>query len=144
MTIYPKNGVEKLLFGMKQTDVTGLYDQPDKTFKDDENNIIYVYNALKLRLTFYADEDFRLGYMITSHPDADLLGIKVIGLSANEVIKQLPSKQFAEWEKEDFDLAENHFNEANWMILQTEFGVVNKVELGAIINDADEFVWKFK
>jgi hypothetical protein len=50
---------------------------------------------------------------------------------------------FKSWEIEDFDSTENHFNESNWLILQSEFGLVVKVEIGAIINDKDEFDWKF-
>jgi hypothetical protein len=45
---------------------------------------------------------------------------------------------------EDFDSFENHFNESNWLILQTEFDDVIRVEIGAIIKDNDEFDWKFK
>ena len=52
-------------------------------------------------------------------------------------------KGLKSWEVEEFDIAENHFNEENWLILQSEFGEVAKIELGAIINDDDEFVWKF-
>jgi hypothetical protein len=29
-------------------------------------------------------------------------------------------------------------------MLQAEFGTIVKIELGAIINDRDEFDWKFK
>jgi hypothetical protein len=47
-------------------------------------------------------------------------------------------------EKEDFDSTENHFNESNWLTLQSEFDVVIRIELGAIIKDNDEFDWKFK
>ncbi len=51
---------------------------------------------------------------------------------------------FKNWEQEDFDSLENHFNESNWLILQTEFNEIVGAEIGAIINDNDEFEWKFK
>ena len=44
----------------------------------------------------------------------------------------------------DFDATVNHFNESNWLILQSEFETVIRVEIGAIINDNDQFDWKFK
>ena len=48
-------------------------------------------------------------------------------------------------EVERFDATENHFNESNWLILQSEFGTVIRVEIGALIDDVkDEFQWKFK
>lgn len=141
MIINPKNGIDKLLFGMKQKHVEEIYGQPDKQFKDDDRNVIYLYNNEKLRLTFYEDEAFRLGYIITSNPDATLLDKKVIGRNVEEVKAELP---FKSWELEDFDSTVNHFNESNWLILQSEFGAVIRVEVGAIIKDNDEVDWKFK
>lgn len=141
MKINPKNGIDTLLFGMKQKDVETLYGNPNKQFKDEDGNIIYLYNAKKLRLTFYEDEAFRLGYMIISNSEATLLDKKVIGRDVEEVINELP---FKSWEQEDFDSTENHFNESNWIILQSEFGQIIRLEMGAIINDKDEFDWKFK
>ena len=144
MKIIPKNGVDQLLFGMKQADVTAIYGKPDKQFSDEEDNIIYVYNDKKLRLTFYEDEDFRLGYIITSNPESTLFDHHLIGKNFGEIQKELLSKGFKSWEKEDFDLAENQFNEDHWIILQSEFDTIVKIEIGAIINDKDEFDWKFK
>ena len=141
MIINPKSGIDALLFGMKQKEVEALYGKPNKQFNDEDGNVIYLYNTIKLRLTFYEDEAFRLGYMITSNSEALLLGKKSIGTKVEELKSELP---FKSWEIEDFDSTENHFNESNWLILQSEFGLVVKVEIGAIINDKDEFDWKFK
>jgi hypothetical protein len=141
MKINPKNGIDKLLFGMKQKDVEALYGKPNKQFNDEDGNIIYLYNTEKLRLTFYEDENFRLGYLISSNPDLILLDKNVMGRNVEEVKNELP---FKTWEKEDFDSTENHFNESNWLILQSEFERIVRVEIGAIINDNDEFDWKFK
>lgn len=141
MKLNPKNGIDQLLFGMKQKDVVNLYGNPNKKFEDDDNNIIFLYNDAKLRLTFYQDEDFRLGYIISSNIEITVLDKKVIGKNIEEVKNELP---FKTWEQEDFDSTENHFNESNWLILQSEFGKIIRVEIGAIINDNDEFDWKFK
>lgn len=141
MKLNPKNGIENLLFGMKEQDVIKLYGLPDKKFKDDDGNTIFLYNQHKLRLTFYEDEDFRLGYLITSNENALLFDKKVIGCDVKSLLADLP---FKSWEKEDFDSTENHFNESNWLTLQSEYDVVIRVELGAIIKDNDEFDWKFK
>ncbi|MEI7510095.1 MAG: hypothetical protein WCJ62_11605 [Flavobacterium sp.] len=141
MKLTPKNGIDQLLFGMKQKDVIAIYGSPDKHFEDDDNNIIFLYNKSKLRLTFYQDEDYRLGYIITSNPEVTLLDKAVIGRDITELKQELP---FKIWEQEDFDSTENHFNESNWLILQSEFDAVIRLEIGAIINDKDEFDWKFK
>ena len=141
MKVNPKNGIDQLLFGMQQKDVIALYGSPDKEFEDEEQNIIFLYNSLQLRLTFYQDEAMKLGYMITSNPEVTLLDKQVIGLDVEAIKKELP---FKSWEEEDFDSTENHFNESNWLVLQSEFGKIIRVEIGAIINDNDEFEWKFK
>ena len=140
MVINLKNGIDKLLFGMKQKDVEALYGKPDKQYKDEDGNVICLYNQQKWSLTFYEDEDFRLGYIICSYPEVTILNQQVIGKNIEEVKSDLP---FKSWTKEDFDTTENHFNESNWLILQSEFNDVIRVELGAIINDNDEFDWKF-
>ena len=141
MKINPKNGVDQLLFGMMQNHVQAIYGKPNKQFKDDDGNEIYLYYEEKLRLTFYEDEAFRLGYIITSNKEATLLDKKIIGENLETIKSELP---FKSWEQEDFDSTENHFNESNWLILQAEFGVIIRVEIGVIIKDNDEFDWKFK
>ncbi len=141
MKINPKNGIDRLLFGMKENDVVALYGTPDKQFEDDDANRIFLYYKEQLRLTFYEDEGFRLGYLITSNPDSVVLEKKVIGRNVEEVKKELP---FKTWEVEEFDSTENHFNESNWLIFQSEYGIVIRVEIGAIISDDDEVEWKFK
>ena len=141
MIINLKNGIDQLLFGMKQKDVEALYGKPSKQFNDDDGNIIYLYNDQKLRLTFYEDEDYRLGYIITSNTEATVLNQKVIGKNIEQIKADLP---FTTWEVEEFDSTENHFNESNWLILQAEFNTIIRAEVGAIIKDNDEFDWKFK
>jgi len=141
MKINLKNGVDKLLFGMKQKNVEAFYGKADKEYKDEDGNTICLYNAQKWSLTFYEDEDFRLGYIICSNVDATILDKKIIGRNVADIKSELP---FKSWTKEDYDTTENHFNESNWLILQSEYNAVIRVEIGAIINDNDEFDWKFK
>ena len=144
MEIKPKFGFDKLLFGMKKEDVAAIYGAADKEYKDEDGNLVQLYNAIKTRLTFYEEEDFRLGYLIVSKEDATVAGIPVIRKTAQSVQDELKAKGFSKWTPETFDSYENFFNEANWTILQSEFGEVIKIELGAIINEKeDEFEWKF-
>jgi len=144
MELKPKFGLDQLLFGMKQKDVESLYGKADSVFKDEDDNQILLYNALKARLTFYQEEDFKLGYIIISNPEIRLSNQKVIGQDLIEVKSILEKKGFNLFEEEVFDSVTNYFNEENWIILQAEFGQVIKVELGAIIKNQDEFDWKFK
>jgi hypothetical protein len=144
MKINLKNGIDKLLFGMKQNDVIALYGKPNRNYKDEDDNQIFAYNSLKMRLTFYQEEGLKLGYIVASSPELELLGNTIIGKKIAEIKKELSLNGITKFTQEDFDTFENYFNEDNWFILQTEFDEVVKFEIGAIINNKDEFDWKFK
>ena len=143
MKINLKSGIDKLIFGMKQNDVIAIYGKPDRNYKDEDDNVIFSYNALKIRLTFYQEEDLKLGYLVASSADLELFENQIIGRKIKEVKKDLSRKGIAKFTQEEFDTFENYFNEDNWIILQTEFDEVVKFEIGAIINEKDEFDWKF-
>lgn len=143
MKINLKSGIDKLLFGMKQTDVIAIYGKPNKEYKDEDDNLILAYNTLKMRMTFYKEEEFRLGYIVASSPNLEIYGNTIIGKNINDVKAALTQKGIAKFTQEAFDTYENYFNEDHWIILQTEFDEVVKFEIGAIINDKDEFDWKF-
>jgi hypothetical protein len=144
MKINAKIGIDKLIFGMKQNDVIAIYGKPNRNYKDEDDNVIFAYNALKIRLTFYKEEEMKLGYLVASSPDLELFGNKIINRKITDVKKDLALKGIVKYTQEEFDTFENYFNEENWFILQTEFEEVVKFEIGAIINAKDEFDWKFK
>jgi hypothetical protein len=68
MKINLKNGIDQLIFRMKQ----GCYCytvKPDRNYKDEDDNVILLITHSKIRLTFYKEEDFKLGYMVASNPN---------------------------------------------------------------------------
>ena len=85
MEIKLKYGIDNLLFGMKEQDVTKILGKPDSSYKDEDENVVFVYNSRKLRLTFYKEEDYRLGYMTTSNPIVKLFNTTLIGKNWSEV-----------------------------------------------------------
>ncbi len=143
MKIISKYGIDKLLFGMKQPDVIAVYGNPDKKYKDEDENEIFLYNTLKFRLTFYEEANFKLGYIICGSEKLTIFDQPIIGLKISEAKKNLAEKGITKWSNDPFDTYENYLNEDNWITLQSEFGEIVKVELGAMINDKDEFDWKF-
>lgn len=143
MNINPKNGVGELLFGMRQQHVVAVFGKPDKQFTDEDRNIIYLYNEHKVRLTFYEDEEFRLGYIVISDPQSTLYDKKVIGRKPKEIQEELPQKEFKTWEVAEEDGVVSYFNEDNWLMLIAEYDEIIKVEIGAIFNKNDEFDWRF-
>jgi hypothetical protein len=72
-----KNGIDQLIFGMKQK-MLPLYGKPDRNYKDEDDNVIFAITHLKIRLTFYKEEEFKLGYMVASNPKLELFGNKVV------------------------------------------------------------------
>jgi hypothetical protein len=144
MKINPKTGIDQLVFGMKQKDVVSVYGNPDKEYKDDDGNIIFLYNNKKIRLTFYEDENFKLGYILSSNPELELFSEKIIGRKIKDIEQILINKGIKSLEIENFDTVDNYFNESNWIIFQVEYNEIIRFELGATINDKDEFDWKYK
>ncbi|AXG75084.1 hypothetical protein DVK85_12935 [Flavobacterium arcticum] len=144
MKINLKRGIAELEFGMLPKNVEALYGKPDKKYKDDDKNIIYLYNDKKLRLTFYEDELFRLGYIIASHPELEIFSMPCIGQEWETIQPKLKENKIKGFENEVFDSLDNYFNEDNWIIFVVEFGEVVRVELGAVISNQDEFEWYFK
>lgn len=143
MKVNLKSGIDQLVFGMKQKDVSAVFGKPDKNYIDEDDNVIFVYNKHKMRLTFYQEEELKLGYVVASGTNLELFGFALIGRNISDVKKDLATKQITKFTQEEFDTFENYFNEENWFILQTEFNEVVKFEIGAIINGKDEFDWKF-
>ena len=45
MEIKLKYGIDNLLFGMKEQDVTKILGKPDTQYKDEEENVVFMYNA---------------------------------------------------------------------------------------------------
>lgn len=144
MEIKPQYGFDQLLFGMKKQDVERLYGKPDLIFDDEDDNTIVLYNSLKCRLTFYADEDFKLGYIIVSNPEATLWGQKILGSPFSDWKFIFDKKGLQKFEIERLDSVIHYFNEDNWLLIQEEFAQICKVEIGAIVKDIDTFDWKFK
>ncbi len=143
MKINLKFGLDQLLFGMKQKDIEKIYGKANKNYKDEDDNMVLLYNSQKLRLTLYKDEDFRLGYIVASHPEVSISGIVLIGKDITVLKNELTAIGIKNFTQDVIDTYDTYFNEQNWLILQSEFDEVVKIEIGAIINNNDEFEWKF-
>ncbi|WP_430400356.1 hypothetical protein [Flavobacterium sp.] len=144
MEVKLKYGIDKLLFGMKQKDVEAIYGKPNGQYNDEEDNIVYVYNAYKMRLTFYDEEEMRLGYITSTNENLELFGEQIISKKWSDVKKVLTEKKLTQFETEIVDGTENYFFENNWLFVNVDYGIVFKIEIGAIFTDNDDFDWKFK
>ena len=144
MDIKLKYGIDNLLFGMKEQDVIKILGKPDSSYKDEDENVIFVYNSRKLRLTFYKEEDFRLGYMTTSNPIIKLFNTTLIGKNWSEIYPVLEKNKIKSFESDTAEGIVSYFNEENWLFFHVDYNEIVKIELGAVFKEMeDDFDWKF-
>ncbi len=144
MEIKLKYGIDNLLFGMKEQDVTKILGKPDSSYKDEDENVVFVYNSRKLRLTFYKEEDYRLGYMTTSNPIIKLFNTTLIGKNWSEIYSVLEKNKIKSFESDTAEGIVSYFNEENWLFFHVDYNEIVKIELGAVFKEKeDDFDWKF-
>ena len=143
MEIKPEIGIGDLKFGMKLSDVKKILGKPDseKAEKNDEHRIIVIYNKQRLRLTFYENENNRLGYIITSNPNLNYIGINIINSNIDFIKNEVFKNIISDWEIEDFDSFISHFEEKYWLTLHSEFETITTFELGVPYKNEEEYKW---
>ncbi len=144
MEIKLKYGIDNLLFGMKEQDVIKILGKPDSSYKDEDENVVFMYNSRKLRLIFYKEEDFRLGYMTTSNSAVKLFNSFLIGKDWSEVYPILEKNKIKPFEMDVNEGLVSYFNETNWLFFHVDYIEIVKIELGAVFKEnEDDFDWKF-
>lgn len=143
MELKLKYGIDNLLFGMKEQDVVKIIGKPDTQYKDEEDNVVFIYNAKKCRFIFYKEEQFRLGYIVTAATDATLFGEKIMGKNWSFVQNILEKNKIKSFETDTVEGTISYFNEENWVFFHIDYNEIVKVELGAVFSDKDEFDWRF-
>ena len=141
MEIKLTKGIETLQFGMTKEEVITLLGKPniEKPDPDDADELLLIYNELKITLTFYLNEGGKFGYVRSNNPNISFNGQKVIDTKVTDA-KALFEKCKL-WEKETYDFFTTYFNEENWIILNVQYDRVFEIELGVPIKN-NEFQWK--
>lgn len=136
-------GVDSLKFGMTQKEVFEILGSPDrkKVDQEDDEQLLLEFFRLKLRLTFYLNENGRLGYMRTSNPDLMFKRHKIIGSKIEFAKKEIFGEIINDWEIDEYDFFITHSNDEFWLTLDEEFGTVTNVEVGVTFNDDGEYNW---
>lgn len=142
MKLIPRIGIDNLTFGMTQLEVIEILGKPDRVFEmeEDKNQLIMEWNKKLLRLTFYKDENEKLGYLRTLNPQLKYNGQEIIN-SNTETVKNEIFNELKDWEVDKYDFLTVHFNEKYWLSLNCEYGIVTDIEMGVPINDDDEYDW---
>ncbi|WP_445715053.1 hypothetical protein [Flavobacterium sp.] len=102
--------------------------KPDSSYKDEAENVVLIYNSRKLRLTFYKDEDFRLGYMTTSNPMMKLFNTSLIGKNWSEVYPISEKNKVKYFESDTTEGILSYFNEEYWLFFHLDYNEIVKIE----------------
>jgi len=141
MELILKTGLKNLKFGQSTEDAINAFGKPDREYQnsDDENEFILEWNKHKLRLTFYENENRKLGYIRTSHTEAHINGHVLINQEI-DAAKQGFDKDF-DWEADSYDFFQTHLNEEHWIVLNVEYNRITDIELGVPLKNEDEYAW---
>lgn len=143
MELKPQIGIDNIKFGLTQNEVIEILGSPDRTKVDqeDEEQLLFEFFKLKLRLTFYLSEGGKLGYIRTSNPNLIFDGKRIIGTKIEFAKKEIFGETIKDWEIEEYDFFITHSNDQFWLTLDEEYGTVTNVELGVTFDNEDEYNW---
>lgn len=137
-------GIGKLIFGMLKPEVEKLIGKKDKESvdeDDDEVEVIWQFNSLKSRLSFYANEQGRLGYIRCSSTELVYKDHKIIGEKVETVLNLFKKQPDTFWEIEDCDSFIVHSSDSHWLSIHSEYEIVTQLEIGVPFLNDDEYNW---
>ena len=139
--IKPKIGFNNIKYGMYRKDIIEFLGKSDLivTDENDEFEQRLEWNDLKIRLTFQLDENDRFTYLTSKNYKTEFNGERIIGMDINEAKNRLFAELITEWEVEDYQFFETHFNEDLWLTLLSEFGKVLECEMGVPFKNENEY-----
>jgi hypothetical protein len=139
-------GIGKLRFGFKEDEVKEILGNPDEIKKDEnsENRIIWVFNKEKIRLTFYKDEERKLGYIETANPNLTLNEFSIINSNIELVKEEFSKEEIFDWEKEEYHSFTTYFNERFWITFHVKYEEVTDLEIGVPFITEEEYKWPKK
>lgn len=143
MEIKPRIGFENIKFGMYRTDIINILGDPDRIVTDeyDKDEQRLEWNYLEIRLTFQLDENDRFTYFTCKNQSLKFNGHSIIDVKIGKVKKEIFGNLIANWETENYEFFNTHFNENIWLTLHEEYGKVSEFELGVPFKNENEYDW---
>ena len=135
-------GLDDLIFGATEAEVMALIGDPDRTFtnEDDDNELIYQFNSRKLRLSFYKDQNRRLGYIRCGNSAITYNKQPLIGQPI-QTLTETTLKDITLWNIDSYEFFDVYFNEANAITLNVEYEEVADLEFGVMLNQDETYKW---
>jgi len=143
MEIKPKIGFDNIKYGMYRKDIIEILGKPNRVITDEDDKFEerLEWNELKIRLTFQLDKNDKFTYLTSKNENMKFRGKQIIGMDINDAKNILFSKVITEWEIDNYQFFETHFNEHFWLTLHSEFGKVVEFEMGVPFKNENEYNW---
>jgi hypothetical protein len=143
MLLKPGKGLGELSFGMLPATVEQKLGKPDRIFvpEDDEDEFIYQYNGLQMMLTFYKQENDRLGYIRSSNPAITYNGVLLLNQPVKDIMNGA-MKDIKNWQIEKYDFFDTYLNEKDWLVLNVEYERISDLEMGVPVEGDNLYLWK--
>jgi hypothetical protein len=93
-----------------------------------------------MMITFYKQENNRLGYIRSSNPAITYNGELLLDQPVKDVLEG-SMKTMKNWQIEKYDYFDTYINEKSWLILNVEYERISDVEMGAPLEGDDVYVW---
>jgi len=111
MKVYPLIGIDECKFGMARDEVEGRLGLPDRIEKSN-NEINWLYDDLGVELSFMESDAFNLSYISINSKNAEINGIKPIGITTDDLLSKMKELNIAlEWEEWE-EGHDKYFNDA--------------------------------
>jgi hypothetical protein len=135
-------GYGEIFFGTSIDEVISKIGHPSKIVSSNRNGVQFLYNDLKVKLFFDADENNRLYSIEVFDKSVILFSKRIIGMSCCEFTEHMRSNNYNTFEKEDYDFFETlYFNDCN-LTATTEFDVVTSLEFSPLFsNNNNDVLW---
>lgn len=143
MEIKPKIGFDNIKYGMYRKDIIEILGKPNRVITDEDDKFEerLEWNELKIRLTFQLDKNDKFTYLTSKNENMKFRGKQIIGMDINDAKNILFSDLITEWEIDNYQFFETHFNENFWLTLHSEFGKVLEFEMGVPFKNENEYNW---
>lgn len=152
-TIKIGQGLGDIKFGISREKLKAMLGEPDETesfsLSEDgsgDTTESWHYDEHEFSASFDEEFDWKLVRIAISSPDAELNGEKLIGLSKNELLKQLDELDFCDLDFEDLSSADSTNQELitadeYGMTFWLDNGIVSEIQWEPLFVDEETIRW---
>ena len=141
MDISIGKGIDDFVFGKTESEIIETHGLPNKKYIDEFGDIYFKYNALEITLKFEKEHAYRLGWIETSNIKAKLLDYSPWTIAKQNLIPELTRILSEPPETEDYGSFESVTYNNSWIEFQFEYGKLNQINFGVLLDDNNQPKW---